>query len=71
MKKSLLTMCLTSAVFLSAQEVWKAQSRDDWHIRKPAVLADGVFSHASGQRLIAEKSFNVAEGKKYFRSTVG
>ena len=68
MKKSLLTMCLTSAVLLSAQEVWKAQSRDDWHIRKPAVLADGVFSHASGQRLIAEKSFNVAEGKKYIIS---
>ena len=51
MKKSLLTMCLTSAVLLSAQEVWKAQSRDDWHIRKPAVLAEQVGNYCGNTNI--------------------
>lgn len=65
MKKSLFALVLSSGVMLGAQEVWKSVSKDDWHVRKPSLSADGVFSHKSGQRLISSAFIPVKAGKKY------
>ena len=68
MKKFLLLLLLAAVSYLPAQEVWRSAGKDDWFLRKPAAGANGVFSHKSGQRMIAAKSFKTVPGKKYIVS---
>ena len=68
MKKVISALLIAAVSYLPAQEVWKAAGKDDWHLRKPAAGANGIFSHKSGQRMIAAKSFKTVPGKKYIVS---